>query len=336
MHAGDRGQCAVEEQRALVAPGSLFLEPFELREQHRPLPLGHPVVPSEREVGVEPFSGASAAVAVRRCARSYLGVGGDDRTALPAGHQLRRLERVGAGRTERADHLPVEQRPVRMGAVLDEHEVTTGTDLGEPFHVGRMAGDVDGDDGSGAFGDRGLDGVGIDASRAEFHVDQDRTRVHHEHRRCGGDERPARHDHLVALADAGGEQRHLDRMRAVGDGHCGPRAVQLAPGMLELVDPGSLRRPPPAAVEHVEQQLTLAIVVLGPCRVLHRADGRSTVDREFAHPVMIAPGDGSCSTTRGAGGVLGRASRGRRAVRRRHRRALGIRREAWRCRRVGT
>src|SRR5262249_59432173 len=88
-------------------------------------------------------------VAKRSDRARQLGVVRHDRTALAVGAQvLSRVEAEAAEVAERADTAALVLRTVRLARVLDHLQAVPGGDLQEGAHVGRLAVEVDPDDGT--------------------------------------------------------------------------------------------------------------------------------------------------------------------------------------------
>jgi len=78
-------------------------------------------------------------------------------------------------------------------------------------------------------------------------VDEDRRRAAVANGIRGRDVGEARHEHLIALAHAGSEQRQVQRGCAVADGDPEPRAAERGELALELGDEAAERADPPGA-----------------------------------------------------------------------------------------
>lgn len=92
-----------------------------------------------------------------------------------------------------------------------------------------MTGDVHGDHRRRPLADRRLGRRRVDAARVRVDVDEHRNRVDHQDGSRRGHERPRGDDHLVAGADAEGQEGHLEGVGAVGDGDRRVGALQSAP-----------------------------------------------------------------------------------------------------------
>ena len=85
-------------------------------------------------------------------------------------------------------------------------------------HVGHLAVEMDGHDRLRPRRDRRFQLRRIHGERVGFDVHKNRPRAGVADRRHAGDESEGHGDHLVARADAGGEQRKVERARAGIDG----------------------------------------------------------------------------------------------------------------------
>ncbi len=104
-----------------------------------------------------------------------------------------------------------------LAGVLDERETVGGGELGEAVELGRVAEDVDGEDPSGALGDRGPRRVGIHVQRSRVDVHEDRRRALEEDRVGRGDERKRGRDDLVSRAQPSQPHREVQAGRSARD-----------------------------------------------------------------------------------------------------------------------
>jgi hypothetical protein len=160
----------------------------------------------------------------------------DDGPAVAVGAEvLPRVEAEGPGEPEGPGLNAPDRREMRLGAVLDHVEVMLFADVADGLDVGRLAKDVNGDDGLCLLGDLGLDLGRVDV---EVLVDV------HEHGPGPGlgdglrgrDPAVGHGDDLVPEADAQGFEGDVDGVRAVGAADAVLHAVFLGEGLLEGLD----------------------------------------------------------------------------------------------------
>ena len=136
-----------------------------------------------------------------------------EQAALAGGDVLRRVEGEAGRRGEAAELAAAVGRLERVGGVLDHRQA----ERPERVEVGRLAVEVHGEDRLRPLGDRLGDAGRVDVQRVVLHVDEDRRRAgvddHVRGRRPGDRGR----DHLVAGADAEGDEREVQRGRAGGE-----------------------------------------------------------------------------------------------------------------------
>ena len=138
--------------------------------------------------------------------------------------------------SEPAGPLPI-RRAVGVRGVFDQRRAGERPAMRhDRVHVGRLPGEMDRDDGPGARRDRGLDRAGIEVEGIQIDVGEHRHRVGLDDRRCGGQKRVRRNDHLVFGLNAGREQRDSQRNRAIDHGDAVPAAVHRGEALFELCD----------------------------------------------------------------------------------------------------
>ena len=193
-----------------------LVEKAQLDAQDRRLNLVHARVEAELLVVVALFR---AVVAKQAQPARQLGIGGGDRTALAVGAQI--LGEVEAEAAEVPDGsgaaAPVFSA-VRLGGVLDDDQVMPRGDLHDRVHIGHLAVQVHGQDGSGARGDPRLDLADVHQIGARIDIDEDRRRADHDDRFGSGEEGVRNRDDLIARTDPGRPQGQMQRVRPVGDG----------------------------------------------------------------------------------------------------------------------
>jgi hypothetical protein len=96
---------------------------------------------------------------------------------------------------------------MRVCGILEHEQAVPAGDGHDGVHVGRLAGEVHGDDGARPRCDRGLDGAGVDVERLQVDVHEHRHAVGLDHRRCRRQEGVRRDDHLIAGHQTRGHQR---------------------------------------------------------------------------------------------------------------------------------
>ena len=128
--------------------------------------------------------------------------------------------------------------------------------------------------------ERRLRGGDVEAERVGLDVDQDRRRVDGERRRRGGDEGQRRRRSPRRPGRLAGGERGLHALRAVGQGEAVAGALQLGelggPAVRLLAAGGG----PGAGLEHLAEELALAVVPLRP--------GRPGLARAHGVPLRIA------------------------------------------------
>jgi len=143
---------------------------------------------------------------------------------------------------ERADLLAVPLRRVRLRRILVDGDAVLVGDGAQRGHVRRVAVEVHRLDALGARRDRGLDGDRVDAEVVRLDVDEHRRGAGEGDGVGGGGEGEGRDDHLVAGADARGQQAEVRARGAGVHGHAGPAAGDLvAKLLLERRDLGAAR-----------------------------------------------------------------------------------------------
>ena len=131
-----------------------------------------------------------------------VGLPGDDGSALPRRDVLDRVERQDGQVRERPDGPAATGRTQRMGRVRDDRQAVTVGDRADRLVVGGLTGVVDGHEGPGPLGDRGLDAGRVDQAGARVDVDEDGRGAQVESRVRRRGEGHRRHHDLVARADA--------------------------------------------------------------------------------------------------------------------------------------
>jgi hypothetical protein len=164
---------------------------------------------------VEPAHvGRAPLVALGVDALLVLGRTGGEHAALAGGQLLVRVEAERGGMAAAADRDPVGvDGAERLARVLDDRQPVPL----ERGYVRRIAEDVHRQQGFRAGGDGGGGGLRIEIESARVDVDEHRPRPLVEDRVRGRDERKRRRDHLIAVGDADGTQREVQRRGAGGD-----------------------------------------------------------------------------------------------------------------------
>ncbi len=192
-------------------------------------------------------------------------VGRED-AALRARDVLRRVQRERRGERafDRADLAPAVDRLDRVGRVL-EHRNPVGEDL---VQIGRLAGEMHGDDRLRPRGDRSRDQRGVDVQVVRLHVHEDRRGAAMDDDVRGRRPGDRGRDHLVAGADLRGEQRQMERSRPGREGHGVLRTDVFGEAPLEFS--GTRTGGNPAGLERLDDGLDL----LGPDRRRLEAEQR--------------------------------------------------------------
>ena len=158
---------------------------------------------------------ALAPVAEHAQPRGQVVAVGDDGAALAAGAEvLARVEAEATDIAEAAGAAALVLCTMRLGRVLDHDEAIGIGEREQGRHVGHAAMQMHRQDRPGSTGQHLGNGRRIERSRARLDIGQHRPGTCELDRRHGRDERHRCGHHLVARADAGGEQRHVQRRRA--------------------------------------------------------------------------------------------------------------------------
>ncbi|MNX91376.1 hypothetical protein D3C86_1234510 [compost metagenome] len=215
-----------------------------------------------------------------------LGRGRRDAAAVADGAQvLGRVEAEGGRIAEGADLAPVKLRAVGLRAVLDHLEAVTPGELHDPGHVGRVAVDVDRDDGLGRGRDEAFEGAGVHAAGGGVDVAEDRHGARELDGRRGGDRRVGDGDDLVAGLDAHGAQGEGDGVRAVGDPHAVRKAEEGGEFTLEGLDllaedvPALLQDPRDGGLDGLRVRVVLGLGVRDGDRGLRHDRAPSSATR---------------------------------------------------------
>ena len=169
---------------------------------------------------------------------------------------------------------------MRVRGIFDHDQPAGASGRHQRLHVGRLAGEMDRDDGSGARSERAFDRGGIEVERVQVDVGEDRNRVGLDHGRGGRDERVGGNDDFVFRADARRQQRDPQRDRAVDDRDAVAAAVHRGEALLELGNLLAVQPAPLAAAKRAQQPHFLGRTGDGPARERLRANGRAAEKRE--------------------------------------------------------
>ena len=159
---------------------------------------------------------------------------------------------------EAADAPPAPDGADRVRGVLDDAQPVLARDGVQPLHVHRQAGEMHRQDGAGARCDRRRHLVQIDVARVQSHVHEHRAGAHAHDDVGGGHEAQRRRDDFIALADATGEQRHLEARRRGGLGAHRPSPEIARQLSFELRDLWSARQP--ARAQHLGHRLDRLLI----------------------------------------------------------------------------
>ena len=145
---------------------------------------------------------------------------GGDRAGVAIGAEiLAGVEAEARGIAQHADAPSIPGRAVRLGGIFDEYEIVARCQHRQGVHVGRLAIDVDGQDGTRGRSQDGFDRVRVQVVGAGINVGKDRACADSADRFGRGNEGVrGRHD-LVTGADAARAQRQFERGRPAGDAH---------------------------------------------------------------------------------------------------------------------
>lgn len=225
------------------------------------------------------------------------GVVSNDHTAVPARREvLQRMQAEASGCPEAPDGPAEEGCADRLGTVFEQRDATLGAQVAKDVHLRRSPPQMDGDHHSGLFGDRCLDGVGIDVLvRAD--VDQQRTDPFGDEGAHGGDEGVRHGDADAAPADAQGTQRQPQRVgaRVDRDGLAGPvhlREGPFEPRHLLATDKNAGRQDASESRQQLVCKCAVLLLHVGEGHVHDRTpfieSGRSRRHRGSAGPAGLA------------------------------------------------
>ena len=138
----------------------------------------------------------------------------DERAAFAADDVLGAVEAEAAEVADGAERGPLPAPAQRVRRVFDHAQPVPRRDRPQPCQVGRASAVVEDDERLGPWGDRGLDGVGIEVEGDRVDVREDRTRAGQDHGVCRRDEGEARTDDLVSGADPGEADGGFERRGA--------------------------------------------------------------------------------------------------------------------------
>ena len=176
-------------------------------------------------------------------------IGGRDHPAVTGRDDLARMEReAGDVAVRLADPFPgaVPQNLAanRAGCVLDQYQAVVPRQRHQTLQIARHADLMHRENRPGLRPDHRRDAIDVDVERLRVDVDEDRHGAAVADRVRGGDERMADRDDFVPGTDAGGEQRQVQRGRAIGHGAGVGGADRLGELTFEGGDFRPLREPP--------------------------------------------------------------------------------------------
>ena len=204
-------------------PVQQAVEPAELDPRHRAGQLGRAeVVPGKLRQPDPAADGVGAVVHVECDIQEVVAIG-DHHSALSCRDDLVELQAERARVAERAQTAAAIGGAGRLAHVLDQDEVVFLRDRSELVHCGWRSAHVDGQNRSGARREPPLDVGRIERQRL-VHLGKNGKGARGEHGVRRRIPRIRRHDHLVALADSGADQRTDERRRACVDAERVPRA----------------------------------------------------------------------------------------------------------------
>ena len=172
-------------------------------------------------------------------------------------------------------------RAVRVCRIFDDNQLPLPGDGHDGVHVGRLAGEMDGDDRPRARCDGGRDRLGRQIERVQLNVRENGDGIGLDH--CGRcREKGVRgNDDLVFSTDAGCLQRDPQRNRAVDDGDAVLAAVHRREAVFKFSHLRPVQSSPFAAAQGAKQSFLLWLADHRPSREPPLADGRSSQQREF-------------------------------------------------------
>ena len=162
------------------------------------------------------------------------------RAALTARTEvLARVEAEAGERTEAADPASLVLGAVRLRGVLDHHQTVALGDLEDRVHLRRLAVEVHRHDGSGALGDRRLDGLRVHVVGGRVDVDEDGASAAVVDHRGRGHKGERHRDHLVTGLDSRCQERQVQGRRPRARRHGMTGRAELREGLLEGGDLGA-------------------------------------------------------------------------------------------------
>ena len=207
----------------------------DLRQPDGQLRLGHAVVEADAghaELG--PAVDVSKGLLLPHGLGEVGVVGRHGPAFAQRGDVLVRLEAVAARLAGSADRPPLVARPHGMGGVVDHRNAGLAADRLEPVDVGRMAREMNGEDGLRPRTDLVAHGRRVQAER--FRIDVREHDPRSPRRRAGGraDERERRGDHFILRPDPQDHHAGVERRAAGIEGHGVPGPLVLGEGLLEF------------------------------------------------------------------------------------------------------
>src|SRR5690625_1965925 len=138
---------------------------------------------------------------------------GGNQPAVAAGAKILAGKKAeSAGQAHAAGLSTVNGGAETLGAVLDQNQVMIVGNALQGVHVGRLAKQVNRQNGARAFGDRCPNPVGVDIEAACIHIDKHRRGAHIGDGLGGGNKGKRRGNDLIARADAGSAQGQMQRI----------------------------------------------------------------------------------------------------------------------------
>ena len=246
--------------------------------------LRHAVVATDQGVLIPLATTAATAVVDGPGGVGKSVVIGDDKPALSGTQILAGLKTERAQIADGADAATLPLGAVGLSGVLDETHIPCPAECDQRVEIGGLAGKVYGDDGASAFGQRRLDGSGIDAVGVRGNVDEDRNGANEGDGGGGGYEGIRRDDDFISHSDTGRLESDLQSRCAAANGTAMAGVVEVGEYSLDLGD--AVAQEPFPGPQDIEQGGLVFGAEDGPRRKGGATDRRAAVQRESAQTLM--------------------------------------------------
>src|SRR6266850_322245 len=181
MNARQPGEPRREVLAIAISSFGLQLQSIELRIEQCSLEFAQSVIPGDHVVLVpNPARNASAVMNGTAGLSQRIVVGRDD-AAFAGGEVFARLKGERCHVSERTGGTLVITCAVRVRGVFDNDQFALFRDRHDRIHVGRLPGEMNGNDRPGSRLDGGLDGFWIQIKGVQVNVGKDRNRVGFNH-----------------------------------------------------------------------------------------------------------------------------------------------------------